>query len=97
MEFIMETPHPFPIPGENGERIDPETGLPLLDPFPDYVVCPHCGEAEVEVWCFQEGGACHNCGKWVHYPKPPFCGVAPYCKRGEKENPATADSPGPTD
>jgi len=72
----------YPIPQPDGQRLDPQTGLPLPDPFPDYVPCPACGEPEVEVWCFQEGGKCHNCGVWVAYPKPPFCGVYPYCKRG---------------
>ena len=40
-------------PPPNPLRIDPSTGLPLPDPFPDYVRCPHCGEAEVEVWCYR--------------------------------------------
>jgi hypothetical protein len=84
----LNTPGYFPILDPDGNRIDPETGLPLPDPFPDYLTCPHCGEEEVEVWCFQAGGACHNCGTWVHYPKPLFCGVAPYCMRGESRDEA---------
>jgi hypothetical protein len=72
------TPPPNPL------RIDPSTGLPLLDPFQDYVHCPHCGEAEVEVWCYQEAATCHNCGRTFAHTRPPGCGTYPYCKRGEK-------------
>lgn len=47
------------------------TNLPLPDPFPDYLRCPHCGEAEVEVWCFQLWARCHNCGaRFAHTPAP---------------------------
>ena len=71
-----------PLPeSKDDQRIDPETGLPLPDPFSDYIPCPHCGEPEVEVWCYQAGGNCHNCGQWVPYQRPSFCGVAPTCKR----------------
>ena len=79
LRSIMDTHDSFPIPIPEGRRIDPLTGLPLPDPFPDYVPCPHCGEAEVEVWCYLEGGKCYHCGGWVSHPKPPFCGLAPYC------------------
>jgi len=80
-ENKMDDKIPEQPPETENVRIDPLTGLELPDPFSDYVTCPHCGEPEVEVWCYAEGGTCHNCGQWVHYPKPPFCGVAPYCKR----------------
>jgi hypothetical protein len=87
----MNQPPNYPIFNADGDRIDPESGLPLPDPFPDYVSCPNCGEGEVEVWCFQAGGVCHNCGTWVYYPKPEFCGLSPYCKRAEKND----GDPGP--
>lgn len=74
----------LPILGSDGQRIDPETGLPLPDPFPEYLVCPHCGEAEVEIWCYQTGSACHNCGQWIDHPRPSFCGVSPYCERPDR-------------
>ncbi|HEY4687957.1 MAG TPA: hypothetical protein VIK33_01505 [Anaerolineae bacterium] len=47
-----------------------ESGLPLPDPFPEYVACPHCGEAEVEVWCYQAGVHCHTCGGWIDHARP---------------------------
>jgi hypothetical protein len=72
------------LPAPNPLRIDPATGLPLPDPFPDYVRCPHCGEAEVEVWCYQDEARCHNCGQTIAHPRPPGCGTYPFCKRGEK-------------
>lgn len=80
-------PTPAPDTDPQSERIDPVTGLPLPDPFPDYVTCTHCAEPEVEVWCYQAGGICHNCGEWVPYIKPAFCGVAPWCKRGTNPEP----------
>lgn len=68
-------------------RIDPETGLPLPDPFPEYIRCPHCGEAEIEVYCYQTMVRCHNCFAWIEHTPPPNCGTYPYCKRGiEKKN-----------
>lgn len=63
-------------------RIDPVTGLPLPDPFPEYVQCPHCGEVEVEVWCNQTQAHCHNCGRDFEHRPPPGCGTYPFCKRG---------------
>lgn len=66
----------------NPNRIDPATGLSLPDPFPEYLVCPHCGEAEVEVWCYQARVQCHHCGAWIEHTPPPGCGTFPYCKRG---------------
>jgi hypothetical protein len=47
-------------------------------PYPDYVVCPHCGEPEVEVWCYQATARCHNCAQAFEHPFPPGC--APGCK-----------------
>lgn len=72
------TPPPNPL------RIDPVTQLPLPDPFPEYVRCPHCGEAEVEVYCYQAEAVCHNCGQPIAHARPPGCGTYPYCKRGEQ-------------
>jgi hypothetical protein len=54
--------------------------LPLPDPYPEYLACPHCGEPEVEVWCYQAGGHCHACGGWVDSPRPPCFGSSPLCK-----------------
>ena len=65
-------------------RIDAATGLPLPDPFPEYVACPHCGEAEVEAWCYQERVTCHNCGRELAHTRPAGCGTYPFCKRGVK-------------
>jgi hypothetical protein len=64
-------------------RTDPATGLPLPDPYPEYVSCPHCGEAEVEVYCYQLSVTCHNCGGTIAHIPPPLCGTYPYCKRAE--------------
>lgn len=52
---------------------DPAQGelpsLPLPDPYPEYLTCPHCGEPEVEVWSYEEGTRCHACRGWVpHTP-----------------------------
>lgn len=49
-----------------------QSGLPLPDPFPEYVECPHCGEPEVEVWCYQTRVQCHACGEWIAHT-PPAC------------------------
>ncbi len=70
----------------NQLRIDPVTGLPLPDPFPEYIHCPHCGESEVEVFCYQTSVKCHNCGKEIPHARPPDCGTYPFCKRGESSN-----------
>ena len=64
-------------------RIDPATGLPLPDPFPEYIHCPHCGESEVEVFCYQTSVRCHNCGREIEHARPPGCGTYPFCKRSE--------------
>lgn len=70
----------------DAQRIDPATGLPLPDPFPEYLVCPQCGETEVEVWCYQMRVQCHQCGTWIDHPAPPGCGTFPFCKRGGVDN-----------
>lgn len=57
-----------------------DNGLPLPDPFPDYLECPHCGEPEVEVWCFQTTAVCHRCGNQLPH-QPPICfGTSEKCK-----------------
>jgi hypothetical protein len=58
-------------------RDDPAGRLPAA-PYPDYVGCPHCGEPEVEVWCYQPTARCHNCGQTFEHPFPPGC--APGCQ-----------------
>jgi hypothetical protein len=60
---------------------DPESGLPLTDPFPEYLTCPHCGEAEVEAWCFQEQVRCHQCNAWFAHCPPRDCQNLPGCQR----------------
>ena len=42
-------------------------------PFPDYVVCPNCGELEVEVWCYESIARCHACGHEFTHPVPREC------------------------
>jgi hypothetical protein len=55
--------------------------LPLPDPFPDYLPCPHCGEPEVEVWCYQTQVQCHRCGGWFdHQPPHAGCKIGPTCQ-----------------
>ncbi len=80
------TPSPNPL------RIDSDTGLPLPDPFPEYLSCPHCGETEVEVWCYQDEARCHNCGRPIAHARPPGCGTYPFCRRGEKPPAGSAGS-----
>ena len=41
--------------------------------FPDYVMCPHCGEPEVEVWCYVTLAYCHACGQTFDHALPPAC------------------------
>lgn len=61
-----------------------ESGLPLPDPFPEYIVCTHCGELEVEVWCYQTRVQCHACGGWMDHT-PPLCfGTSDICKTYDK-------------
>lgn len=71
----------------NPIRIDPETGLVLPDPFPEYVSCPYCGEAEVEVYCYQAEARCHACGQTFEHARPKGCGTYPFCARGTAETP----------
>ena len=47
-------------------------------PFPDYVACPHCGEPEVEVWCYTTIATCHACGQTFKHALPVEC--RPVCK-----------------
>ncbi|MEW5985523.1 MAG: hypothetical protein AB1791_02715 [Chloroflexota bacterium] len=56
-----------------------EAGLPLPDPFPEYIPCPYCGEPEVEVWCYQDGVTCHNCGRWIEHRPLPCVGSSAHC------------------
>ncbi len=60
----------------------PNAGHPRV-PYPDYVTCPHCGEPEVEVWCYETTARCHNCGQTFDHPLPPGCGPdCQTCKGG---------------
>jgi len=112
MGIDQENPHPpeLPPPCDGGRRITtPEPDQASLstthlderllpDPFPDYLACPHCQEAEVEVWCYQAGGTCHNCGGWVTCDKPAYCGSLPTCPQAGKMSQSphlpTKDKPG---
>jgi hypothetical protein len=61
-----------------------ENGLPLPTPFPEYVMCPNCGELEVEVWCYQLQARCHQCGtQFAH--TPPICFGTAYCQANQKQ------------
>jgi hypothetical protein len=62
-----------------------EGGLPLPDPFPEYVSCPHCGEPEVEVWCYQAEVRCHQCGQLLPHRQPSCFGTSPICRRRPME------------
>ncbi len=53
---------------------DPETGLPLPLPYPEYLTCPYCGEPEVEAWCFEQFVVCHNCGSYIPHIPTLGCG-----------------------
>src|SRR5262245_57337156 len=57
-----------------------ENGLPLPDPFPEYVECPYCGEPEVEVWCYQTRVQCHACGCWLPHRPPKCFGTSEKCR-----------------
>lgn len=46
----------------------------LQRPFPDYVTCPHCGEPEVEVWCYDATAHCHACQQAFSHALPVECG-----------------------
>lgn len=54
--------------------------LPLPDPFPEYLTCPHCGEPEVEVWCYQTQAQCHRCGGWFEHAPYSQCKIGPTCQ-----------------
>lgn len=54
--------------------------LPLPDPYPEYLTCPHCGEPEVEVWCYQREAICHQCGGRIPHTPPPCLGCSPLCR-----------------
>lgn len=45
----------------------------LPRPFPDYVICPHCAEPEVEVWCYDLSARCHACGQAFTHALPSDC------------------------
>jgi hypothetical protein len=57
-----------------------QAGLPLPDPFPEYIQCPHCGELEVEVWCYQTRVQCHACGEWIAHTPPACFGTSEKCQ-----------------
>jgi hypothetical protein len=78
----METGHANPAQanGRAGERLEARTGLPLPDPYPEYLACPHCGEPEVEVWCYQTRVRCHRCGSWLTHHAPTCRGTAVICR-----------------
>lgn len=68
--------------------------LPLPDPYPDYMTCPHCNEPEVEVWCFQVQARCHRCGQWFPH-RPPACfGTSDVCRQAARET-ARLEAPKP--
>jgi len=75
---LQDEPDMFPL--------DPTSDLPLPDPYPDYVPCPHCGEPEVEVWCYQARVQCHQCEKWFDHLPSETCRVKPYCQEGNSED-----------
>jgi hypothetical protein len=60
--------------------------LPLPDPFPDYLTCPNCGEAEVEVWCYQTRAQCHRCGGWFDHQPYSDCKIGKTCQPGLQES-----------
>ncbi len=68
-------------------RCDPgltESGLPLPDPFPEYIVCPECGEPEVETWCYETLVFCHACGAAIRH-RPPACFGSDHCAADHKD------------
>ena len=66
--------------------IDSTTGLRLPDPYPEYLACPHCGEPEVEVWCYQRRVRCHNCGEWIDHNPSQDCNIHPFCQGGAPDS-----------
>lgn len=57
-----------------------EPDLPLPDPFPEYITCTHCGEPEVEVWCYQARVQCHACGGWMDHALAGCFGMSTMCQ-----------------
>ncbi len=55
-----------------------DNGIPLPDPFLDYIQCPKCGEMEVELWCYEDEVACPICGGTIRHQQPE-CHGTPYC------------------
>lgn len=78
----MDETHSDPAPanGHASQRVEPRTGLPLPDPYPEYLACPHCGEREVEVWCYQTRVRCHSCGVWLAHTPPTCRGKSIVCR-----------------
>ena len=46
----------------------------------DSFACPHCGEPEVEVWCYQTRVRCHHCGRWLAHTPPSCRGTSAICR-----------------
>jgi hypothetical protein len=61
-----------------------DNALPLPDPFPDYLTCPHCGEHEVEIWCYEPRARCHRCGGWIEHTIEIACRIFPVCQAGKE-------------
>jgi hypothetical protein len=59
----------------------------LQRPFPDYVTCPHCGEPEVEVWCYDLTAQCHACAQIFAHALPLACGAECDRSRCEAQHP----------
>jgi hypothetical protein len=77
----MAQQHPRDNP-EDADQLSPglaENDLPLPDPYPDYIVCPSCGEPEVEIWCYEASARCHACGAVISH-HPPACFGSKHCK-----------------
>gem|GEM_PF-6809175 len=70
-----------------GKRLDPETGLPLPTPYPEYLTCSHCGEPEVEVWCFESVVVCHNCGGLILHQPALDCEDCKFCQQDQGDVP----------
>lgn len=76
----LPSQQPAPVPPDASRRAVQHARLPLPDPYPDYVPCPHCGELEVEVWCYMSRVRCHNCGAWIEHATPDCLGNSPVCQ-----------------
>ncbi|GAB4580562.1 MAG: hypothetical protein Fur0022_33040 [Anaerolineales bacterium] len=64
----------IPPPDPQREKpISERETLQLPTPYPEYIPCPHCGEPEVEIWCYEKGRHCHACGGWIEHEVPPNC------------------------